>query len=141
MTAQHILEDNVCFNYITRVYSTQRDAQTNSVSASRLNKDIQIIHDPAKLRPLLNLRQEAMRAARGSGTKLEVLGCWLVPKENERSLSETFIDIGDRWDRFVAEASKIDRTAKGRGDGDAWVGLERLLLAIADAKAVRLLVA
>ena len=73
MTAQHILEDNVCFNYITRVYSTQRDAQTNSVSASRLNKDIQIIHDPAKLRPLLNLRQEAMRAARGSGTKLEVL--------------------------------------------------------------------
>jgi DNA polymerase-3 subunit delta len=46
-----------------------------------------------------------------------------------------------RWDRFVAEASKIDRTAKGRGDGDAWVGLERLLLAIADAKAVRLLVA
>lgn len=103
MTAQHILEDNVCFNYITRVYSTQRDAQTNSVSASRLNKDIQIIHDPAKLRPLLNLRQEAMRAARGSGTKLEVLGCWLVPKENERSLSETFIDIGDRWDRFVAD--------------------------------------
>jgi len=46
-----------------------------------------------------------------------------------------------RWDRFVAEASKIDRAAKGRGDGDAWVGLERLLLAIADAKAVRLLVA
>lgn len=103
MTAQHILDDNLCFNYITRIYSTQRDAQTNSVSASRLNKDIQIIHDPAKLRPLLNLRQEAMRAARGSGTKLEVLGCWLVPKENERSLSETLIDIGERWDRFVAD--------------------------------------
>ena len=46
-----------------------------------------------------------------------------------------------RWDRFVAEASKIDRTAKGRGEGDAWVALERLLLAIAEAKAVRLLVA
>ena len=46
-----------------------------------------------------------------------------------------------RPDRFVAEASKIDRTAKGRGEGDAWVALERLLLAIADAKAVRLLVA
>ena len=44
-------------------------------------------------------------------------------------------------EQAVAEASKIDRTAKGRGDGDAWVGLERLLLAIADAKAVRLLVA
>ena len=46
-----------------------------------------------------------------------------------------------RWDRFVAEASRIDRIAKGRGDGDAWVAMERLLLAIAEAKAVRLLVA
>ena len=46
-----------------------------------------------------------------------------------------------RWDRFAAEASRIDRIAKGRADGDAWVALERLLLAIAEAKAVRLLVA
>lgn len=46
-----------------------------------------------------------------------------------------------RWDRFVAEASRIDRIAKGRGDGDPWVALERLLLAVADAGAVRLLVA
>ncbi|HYM86751.1 MAG TPA: DNA polymerase III subunit delta, partial [Pseudoxanthomonas sp.] len=46
-----------------------------------------------------------------------------------------------RWDRFVAEASRVDRIAKGRGDGDAWVALERLLLAIAEARAVRLLVA
>jgi DNA polymerase-3 subunit delta len=45
-----------------------------------------------------------------------------------------------RWDRFVAEASRIDRIAKGRGDGDAWIALERLLLAVADAKAVGLLV-
>jgi DNA polymerase-3 subunit delta len=43
-----------------------------------------------------------------------------------------------RWDRFVAEASHIDRMAKGRAAGDAWVALERLLLAIADAAAVRL---
>jgi DNA polymerase-3 subunit delta len=45
-----------------------------------------------------------------------------------------------RWDRFVAEAGHIDRIAKGRAEGDAWVALERLLLAIADAKAVELLV-
>jgi len=45
-----------------------------------------------------------------------------------------------RWERFVAEASKVDRIAKGRGDGDAWVALERLLLAVAEARAVRLLV-
>ncbi|MEO6102677.1 MAG: DNA polymerase III subunit delta [Pseudoxanthomonas sp.] len=46
-----------------------------------------------------------------------------------------------RWDRFVAEASRVDRIAKGRADGDAWVAMERLLLAIAEARAVRLLVA
>lgn len=45
-----------------------------------------------------------------------------------------------RWERFVAEAGKVDRIAKGRGDGDVWVALERLLLAVAEARAVRLLV-
>lgn len=45
-----------------------------------------------------------------------------------------------RWERFVAEASQIDRMAKGRAEGDPWLGLERLLLALAEAKAVRLLV-
>ncbi|MDY4295109.1 MULTISPECIES: DNA polymerase III subunit delta [unclassified Xanthomonas] len=45
-----------------------------------------------------------------------------------------------RWERFAAEAGRIDRIAKGRADGDAWIALERLLLAIAEARAVRLLV-
>lgn len=36
-----------------------------------------------------------------------------------------------RWDRFVAEAGRVDRVAKGRGEGDAWQLLERLLLAVA----------
>ena len=45
------------------------------------------------------------------------------------------------WERFVAEASRIDRMAKGRAPGDAWVALERLLLAVADAKGTRLLAA
>jgi DNA polymerase-3 subunit delta len=44
-----------------------------------------------------------------------------------------------RWERFVAEAGKVDRIAKGRGDGDVWVALERLLVAVAEARAVRLL--
>ena len=44
-----------------------------------------------------------------------------------------------RWEGFAAECGRIDRTAKGRGDGDAWILLERLLVAIADAKARRLL--
>ena len=43
------------------------------------------------------------------------------------------------WVRFVAWAGKVDRIAKGRAAGDPWLALERLLLAVADNKAVRLL--
>jgi DNA polymerase-3 subunit delta len=43
-----------------------------------------------------------------------------------------------RWEQFVARIGRVDRTAKGRGEGDAWQQLERVLLAVADAKAVRL---
>jgi DNA polymerase-3 subunit delta len=39
----------------------------------------------------------------------------------------------------VAEAALVDRMAKGRAPGDAWVALERLLLAVADARAQALL--
>lgn len=46
-----------------------------------------------------------------------------------------------RWERFVAAAGEVDRVAKGRGAGDEWLLLERLLLAVADARAVPLLAA
>jgi DNA polymerase-3 subunit delta len=46
-----------------------------------------------------------------------------------------------RWERFVAVAGEVDRVAKGRGDGDEWLLLERLLLAVADPRAVPLLAA
>ena len=49
-----------------------------------------------------------------------------------------------RWDAFVAEAGRVDRIAKGRwraGEepADAWLALERLLLAVAEPRAARLL--
>ena len=44
-----------------------------------------------------------------------------------------------RWEQFVAECGRIDRSAKGRGDGDPWLQLERLLVAIADGRARGLL--
>lgn len=44
-----------------------------------------------------------------------------------------------RWDRFLAEAGRVDRISKGREGGDAWQVLERLLLAVADTKAATLL--
>ncbi|HLU12581.1 MAG TPA: DNA polymerase III subunit delta [Arenimonas sp.] len=46
----------------------------------------------------------------------------------------------ERWERFAAECGRIDRTAKGRGEGDPWLLLERLLAAIAEPRARRLLV-
>ena len=44
-----------------------------------------------------------------------------------------------RWERFVVEAGRVDRIAKGRpriGEEpvDAWLAIERLLLAVADAR-------
>ena len=49
-----------------------------------------------------------------------------------------------RWERFVVEAGRVDRIAKGRpriGEepADAWLALERLLLAVADARGSSLL--
>ncbi|WP_226468751.1 DNA polymerase III subunit delta [Luteimonas panaciterrae] len=43
-----------------------------------------------------------------------------------------------RWERFVAEAGRVDRISKGRAAGDAWQVLERLLLAVSEAKAASL---
>jgi DNA polymerase-3 subunit delta len=48
-----------------------------------------------------------------------------------------------RWQRFLVEAGKVDRISKGRGRAgeasDPWLQLERLLLAIAEPGAGRLL--
>lgn len=49
-----------------------------------------------------------------------------------------------RWEAFVAQAGQVDRIAKGRGrpgldPGDPWIALERLLLAVAEPRAARLL--
>lgn len=44
-----------------------------------------------------------------------------------------------RWEAFAAECGRIDRSAKGRGDGDPWLQLERLLVAMAEARGRKLL--
>jgi len=45
------------------------------------------------------------------------------------------------WESFAITLGGIDRMAKGRADGDPWLALERLLVAIADPRGRRLLVA
>ncbi|MGQ4583859.1 DNA polymerase III subunit delta [Lysobacter sp. F60174L2] len=49
-----------------------------------------------------------------------------------------------RWDAFVSQAGRVDRLSKGRGRPgeepmDPWLALERLLLAVAEPRALRLL--
>lgn len=61
--------------------------------------------------------------------------------ESKQAMYRRAIDRhpASRWEAFVGEAGRIDRIAKGRETGDAWLGLERLLTAMADARARRLL--
>ena len=44
-----------------------------------------------------------------------------------------------RWEIFAAECGRIDRVAKGRDSGDAWLMFERLLIAVAEPRARGLL--
>ncbi len=62
--------------------------------------------------------------------------------DSKQALYKRAIDRhpGARWEIFVGEAGRIDRMAKGRESGDAWLSLERLLVAMAEPKARRLLV-
>lgn len=43
------------------------------------------------------------------------------------------------WERCLAQAARIDRISKGRGAGDAWIELERLLAAMALPRSSHLL--
>ncbi|MEP6633814.1 MAG: DNA polymerase III subunit delta [Luteimonas sp.] len=44
-----------------------------------------------------------------------------------------------KWERLLVEVGRVDRIAKGRAPGDAWQVLERVLLAVAESKAMTLL--
>jgi DNA polymerase-3 subunit delta len=97
---------------------------------------------PMVVRELLRTAALARAQARGGnlGAEMKSQGIWEARQAPFKRALQRHPNPA-RWDRFVAEASRIDRTAKGRADGDAWVAMERLLLAIAEARAVRLLVA
>lgn len=97
---------------------------------------------PMVVKEILRTAALARVQARGGnlGAEMKAQGIWEARQAPFKRALQRHANPA-RWDRFVAEASRIDRIAKGRGDGDAWVALERLLLAIAEAKAVRLLVA
>jgi DNA polymerase-3 subunit delta len=79
------------------------------------------------------------RAARGNNlnSAMREARVW----ESKQALYRRALERHDeaRWEAFAAELGRIDLMSKGRLAGDAWLALERLLSAIASAKARALL--
>ena len=95
---------------------------------------------PVVIRELLRAAALARAQARGANLAAEMKsqGLWEARQAPfKRALQRHATPL--RWNRLAAYASRVDRAAKGRAAGDPWVLLERLLLAIADAPATRLL--
>jgi DNA polymerase-3 subunit delta len=95
---------------------------------------------PMVIRELLRAAALARAQARGANLAAEMKsqGLWEARQAPfKRALQRHATPL--RWNRFAAYASRVDRAAKGRGPGEPWQLLERLLLAIADAPATRLL--
>lgn len=97
----HVIDKSVCFNYMTRVYSVQRDVQTTATTKSRKTKLVQTIHEPSHLKYLQALKAEAFRACRSAGTKLEALSLWLVPEDHAPELEQKLGAILQKWDDFT----------------------------------------
>lgn len=99
----HVIDKSVCFNYITRVYSVDRDISSTKQTNTRKQKLVQTIHDPKKLKELLAFKAQAHRACRSAGTKLEALGVWLVPEDHAAELERRLAAINAEWDKFCNE--------------------------------------
>ncbi len=96
---------------------------------------------PIRIRELLLTAGLArVQAAGGNlGGEMKAKGIWESRQAPFKRALQRHPDPR-RWERFVAEASQVDRMAKGRAEGDPWLALERLLIAVSEARAVRLLV-
>lgn len=130
------------FRLTDAMLAGQADHVSRMLAGLRAEGDVVAGLMPMVVKELLRTAALARVQARGGnlGAEMKAQGIWETKQAPFKRALQRHASPA-RWDRFVAEASRIDRIAKGRGDGDAWVAMERLLLAVADAKAVRLLVA
>lgn len=130
------------FRLADAMLAGQADHVSRMLAGLRAEGDVVAGLMPMVVKELLRTAALARTQARGGnlGAEMKAQGIWETKQAPFKRALQRHASPA-RWDRFVAEASRIDRIAKGRGDGDAWVAMERLLLAVADAKAVRLLVA
>lgn len=81
---------------------------------------------------LMQLRLLLRLASAGGNVDAALRSERIWPASRE-SLFRRALKNADRahWERCLDQAGRIDRIAKGRGDGDAWRELERLIAAIA----------
>lgn len=89
---------------------------------------------PILARELLATCQLAAAAQRGNlQSAMRDARIW----ESKQALYKRALDRhpASQWERFASEVGRIDALAKGRGEGDAWLALERLLVAIAEPRA------
>lgn len=130
------------FRLTDAMLAGQADHVSRMLTGLRAEGDVVAGLMPMVVKELLRTAALARVQARGGnlGAEMKAQGIWETKQAPFKRALQRHASPA-RWERFVAEASRIDRIAKGRGDGDAWVAMERLLLAVADAKAVRLLVA
>lgn len=90
---------------------------------------------------LIQLRMLArISAAPNADAALRSERIWPAARE---SLIRRALKGGDRghWEACLQQAGRIDRIAKGRGDGDAWREFERLIAAIAAPRRAAALIA
>ena len=91
------------------------------------------------VRELLTTERLAQLQARGGNLNAEFRAQRVWESRQALYLRALKRHDAGRWPRFLAEAGRVDRIAKGRAAGDAWQALERLLVAVAEPRALGLI--
>lgn len=128
------------FRLMEACFSGHPDAVLRMLQGLRAEGEVVPALMPMVIRELMAASGLARVQERGGNlaTEFKSRGVWESRQAPYKRVLSRHGD-GRRWERFVIEASRIDRMAKGRLPGDAWRTLERLLLAIAAPGAIPLL--
>jgi len=78
---------------------------------------------------------EAAERGGGAAQALQQAGVW----ESRQAAYRRILGRSSptQLERLAVECGRVERIAKGRGDGDAWLALERLLVALAEPRSAR----
>lgn len=128
------------FRLAEAALSGQGQHVSRMIAGLRAEGDVVAGLMPMLIKDLLRTAALARAQSAGGnvGAEMKAQGIWESKQAPYKRALQRHPDAA-RWERFVAEASLVDRMAKGRAMGDAWVAMERLLLAVAEPQALRLL--